>query len=45
MHAKKMYPTPKYKIKEIADLFSEDGFWIVVLVLPVAHPELNPIKI
>ena len=43
-YAKKVYPTPKYKIQKIADKFERDDFSIKVLFLPVAHPELNPIE-
>ena len=43
-HAKKIYPTPKYKIQKIADKFEQEGFSIKILFLPVAHPELNPIE-
>ena len=43
-HARKIYPTPKYKIQKIADKFETETFSIKILLLPVAHPELNPIE-
>ena len=43
-YARKIYPSPKYKIQKIADKYEEGDFKIVVLFLPVAHPELNPIE-
>ena len=43
-HARKIYPTPKYKIQKIADKFETETFSIKILFLPVAHPELNPIE-
>ena len=42
--ARKIYPAPKYKIQKIADKFREGDFLTKILFLPVAHPELNPIK-
>ena len=42
--AKKIYPTPKYKIQKIADNLENDNFSIKVLFLPVSHTELNPIE-
>ena len=42
--AREIYPSPIYKIKKIADKFSEGDFEIKILFLPVAHPELNPLE-
>ena len=43
-YARQIYPYPKYKIQKVADKFSTEDFSIEILLLPVAHPELNPIK-
>lgn len=42
--ARKIYPTPTYKIQKLANEFSSGDFSIKILFLPVAHPELNPIE-
>ena len=42
--AREIYPSPTYKIQKIADKFSEGDFEIKILLLPVAHLELNPVE-
>ncbi len=42
--ARIVYPTLKYKIQKVAEKFESDSFDIRILLLPVAHPELNPIE-
>ena len=43
-YAREIYPSPKYKILKIADKFETGTFSTTILLLPVAHPELNPIE-
>jgi hypothetical protein len=40
----KVTPEPKYQVQELADKFESGDFNIKILMLPVAHPELNPIE-
>jgi hypothetical protein len=37
-------PPLKYLVQELADKFESGDFNIKILMLPVAHPELNPIE-
>ena len=39
-----IYPMHSYKIQKVARKFDEGEFQIKILFLPLAHPELNPIK-
>jgi hypothetical protein len=40
----KVTPEPKYQVQELAYKFESGDFNIKILMLPVAHPELNPIE-
>ena len=42
--AREIYHLPQYKVQKIADKYEEGDFNIVILFLPVAHSELNPIE-
>ena len=42
--ARRIYPSPTYKIQKMARKFETSTFKLKVLFLPVAHPELNPIE-
>ena len=42
---RKIAAPPKYEIQRLADSFTLDGFSIKILMLPVSHPELNPIEL
>ena len=44
-YARRIYPTPKYRIQKIAYQFGVDASSISMLFLPVGHPELYPIEI
>ena len=39
-----MYPSPRYKIQNLANQFETAIFSIKLLFFQVAHPELNPIE-
>lgn len=43
--ATEIAPAPKYMAQDLADQFTEGDFLIKILMLPVAHPELNPIEL
>jgi hypothetical protein len=43
-HAMSIQPPVKYLVQEAADNFTIGDFHIKFLMLPVAHPELNPIE-
>lgn len=44
-HAQTIAPAPKYRAQDLADQFEDGEFSIKILMLPVAHPELNPIEL
>ena len=44
-HAHHICPVPKYNIQKIADKFATEDFSINILLLVVAHTELNPNEI
>ena len=43
-YARRMYPSPKYRIQKIADKFRTDPFSTEILFLPVSRLEWNPIE-
>lgn len=44
-HATNITPAAKYLTQDLADQFEDGDFSIKILMLPVAHPELNPIEL
>lgn len=43
-YAETITPLPKYLAQEVAENFTDSAFHIKLIVLSVAHPELNPIE-
>ena len=43
--ARRIYPSPTYKIQKMAIEFETSAFRLKVLFLPVAHRKLNPIEV